>query len=286
MTFWLALALLIGILALAVWGGTYRERRALSALIDDLAGAESLGTESLGEGGQAGVHESDSLPAPVARYLEWALPRRQPIRRLFLRQTGVLRTDPRSQRWMSFEAEQRVNPRSIGFVWNARVAIAPFLHVRVRDAFVAGQGSGRVSLLSAFPVAADGGTAEMNAGSLHRYLAESVWYPSALLPSKKLKWSPIDENRALATLTEGARSVSLEFRFADTGEVTGIYTPARWGKFDGGYKEVPWEGHFSDYEEVQGMMVPMNGEVGWYFEGVWRLVWKGRVVSVEYQMLS
>jgi hypothetical protein len=58
--------------------------------------------------------------------------------------------------------------------------------------------------------------------------------------------------KALATLTNDRVSVSLEFRFGASGEVTGIYTPARWGTFAGGYKQVPWEGHFRDYRERDG----------------------------------
>jgi hypothetical protein len=137
-------------------------------------------------------------------------------------QIGTLRTDVRSDRWMPFEAEHLVAPATIGFLWNARVNVAPLLHVRVRDAFLAGQGSGNVSLLSAFNVSADGGTPEMNSGSLHRFLAEAVWYPTALLPSPKLQWSPIHANRARDAHDAGL-TVSLEFRFAETGEVTGIY---------------------------------------------------------------
>jgi hypothetical protein len=79
----------------------------------------------------------------------------------------------------------------------------------------------------------------MKSGSLHRNLA--VWYPTALLPSSQLQWTHIDPTKALATLTNDHVSVSLEFRFADSGEVTGIYTPARWGTFAGGYRQVPWE---------------------------------------------
>jgi hypothetical protein len=55
--------------------------------------------------------------------------------------------------------------------------------------------------MSAFPVSAATGSVEMNAGSLHRYLAEAVWYPSSLLPSSRLQWTPIDATSALATLT-------------------------------------------------------------------------------------
>jgi hypothetical protein len=151
----------------------------------------------------------------------------------------------------------------------------------VRDAFIAGEGSGHVSLWSAFPVSAAAGTPEMNAGSLHRFLAEAVWYPAALLPSPKLRWDAIDAHRALATLTEHGVSVSLEFRFAESGEVTGIYTPARWGTFGGGYEQRPWEGHFRRYERRDGIWVPGEGDVGWYVDGEWHAVWRGRVMSYD-----
>jgi hypothetical protein len=166
-------------------------------------------------------------------------------------------------------------------VWNARVAVAPLLHVRVRDAYLEGSGSGHVSLMSAFGVSAASGTPEMNSGALHRFLAEAVWYPVALLPGLQLQWRPIDSSRALATLTDHGISVSLEFRFAETGEVTGIYTPARWGTFGGGYEQRPWEGHFRHYEATNGFRVPMEGDVGWYTDNEWHAVWKGTVLDLE-----
>ena len=123
----------------------------------------------------------------------------------------------------------------------------------------------------------------MNSGALHRYLAEAVWYPTALLPSAKLRWTAIDDDTALATLTDNEVSVALEFRFNATGEVASIFTPGRWGKFEGGYKQVPWEGHFRTYVTRDGMIVPSEGEVGWYSDGAWRSIWKGTVTDATYE---
>jgi hypothetical protein len=163
----------------------------------------------------------------------------------------------------------------------ARVEVAPLLHMQVKDSLISGQGSGQVSLLSAVPVASDGGTLEMNSGSLHRFLAEAVWYPSALLPSSQLTWTPIDDSRAVATLTSGAVTVSLEFRFSPDNEVSGIYTPGRWGSFDGTYKQVAWEGKFRNYSRRNGVLVPTDGEVGWYTDGQWQSVWRGTVAAAS-----
>jgi hypothetical protein len=272
-----ALAVVVVVTVVAVWVGARRERSALAADAERLirAGAEHasslrISNEALGE-----------LPPPVARYLRLALPSRKAIQDVRITQAGTLRTDATAERWMAFEAEHLAVPPATGFLWNARVRVALLLHVRVRDALIDGIGSGQVSLMSAFPVSAATGGLEMNSGSLHRYLAEAVWYPSALLPSSQLQWTPIDATKALATLRNDGVSVSLEFRFADSGEVAGIYTPARWGTFGGGYKQMPWEGHFRDYRERDGVMVPTHGEVGWYIEDEWRVVWKGTVAAYQ-----
>jgi hypothetical protein len=261
----------------ATWIGARRQQNAWAADIERLV----RGRAAHGVAAPAGAQVLERLPPPVARYLRLALPSPKPILDVRIRQTGTLRTDATSERWMAFDAEHVVVPAAPGFVWNARVRVAPLLHVRVRDALIDGRGSGQVSLMSAFPMSADAGGIEMNSGSLHRYLAEAVWYPTALLPSAALTWTDIDATRALATLTSRGVTVSLEFRFADNGEVTGIFTPARWGTFPGGYRQVPWEGHFRDYRERDGVVVPAEGEVGWYIDNEWRAVWKGVVVGYD-----
>jgi hypothetical protein len=226
----------------------------------------------------------EGLPPPVVRYFKRFLRDGQRFILVgHLEQEGRLRTGTRSNRWLSFEARQVIVPSAPGFVWDARVSLLPLLHLRVRDAYVGGTGSGRVSLLSAITLAADSGGEQLNSGALHRYLAEAVWYPTALLPGASLEWRPIDGSRALATLTDSGTSVSLEFRFDGEGEVTGIYSPGRWGKFGKEYRQAPWEGHFRHYREQDGMLVPSEADVGWYREDEWQPVWEGKIRRVSYQ---
>jgi hypothetical protein len=257
--------------------GSRQQQRTLAAGLDRLirAGAErraNIQFRSLG---------LESVPAPVARYLRLALPSPIHVQQVRMQQVGALRVDVNSERWRPFEAEHVVVPAATGFVWNARIRIAPLIHVRVRDTLVDGRGAGRVSLLSSFTVAEDAGTPRMNFSSLHRYLAEAVWYPMALLPSPQLAWTEIDEKTALATLTTHGVTVSLEFRFASGGEVAGIYSPGRWGTSPGRYPLLEWEGHFRDYREREGIVVPSEGDVGWHVDKQWHAVWKGRITSFE-----
>lgn len=225
------------------------------------------------------------LPSPVARYFRHVLTDGQKIiKKVMIRQEGVLRTSTTTDSWHGFTASQIVVPTVPGFLWNAKVMMPLATHVRVLDSYSVGTGSGRVSFLSSFAVASEEGTPGLNSGALHRYLAEAVWYPTALLPQSGVLWTPITDRYALATLTDRGTTVSLEFRFNDLGEVTGIYSPGRFGRFNSGYKQVPWEGHFCKYEVCAGMRVPTYGEVGWYDTGSWQAVWKGNQVDVRYEL--
>jgi len=284
MALWSKLAILgfglfVACLAFALWLGSRSQQRTLLQL------SESLVRVSNPKGlTQVNLGDISILPRPVAKYFTRVLQQNQPIIHLArFSQVGTLRTDVKDDNWLKFEASQTVVPTAVGFLWNARVAIAPLLHVRVLDVLIAGHGSGQVSFLSSFTVISAEGDMEMNSGALHRYLAEAVWYPTALLPSAHLRWSSIDDSTALATLTDNGVSVSLEFRFNSIGEVTGIYTPARWGTFDGGYRQVPWEGHFRNYVNRGGVLVPSEGEVGWYSDGEWQPVWKGIITELTYE---
>jgi hypothetical protein len=236
-------------------------------------------------GGTVDFASFSELPAPVARYFRHVLTDGQKlIRMVRMQQSGVLRTSTTTETWSSFTASQLVVPPAMGFVWDAQVEMPLRAHVRVLDSYVAGVGSGRVSLFSALAVASEADRPELNSGALHRYLAEAVWYPTALLPQSGVVWSPIDQRAAVATLTDDDTRVSLEFRFNEVGEVTGIYSPGRFGRFDGGYRQVPWEGRFRDYQVKAGMRIPIHGEVGWYENSALQLVWKGRVMAVQYEL--
>lgn len=225
------------------------------------------------------------LPPPVARYFRYVLTDGQwTIKIVKMRQAGELRTSTTTDSWRLFTASQIVVPAASGFIWNAKVEMPLATHVRVLDSYSTGTGSGRVSLFSAFAVASESDTPELNSGALHRYLAEAVWYPTALLPQSGVLWAPINDRAALAMLTVRGTTVSLEFQFNEIGEVTGIYSPGRFGRFDGRYKQVPWEGHFQNYEERSGMRVPTYGEVGWYDAGGWQAVWKGNLIDVQYEL--
>lgn len=264
---------------LAIFIGRSREDASTSVLLESLHRSLSRPVA-----GTVDFNTFSSLPPPVARYFKHVLTNQQKlIKTAELHQSGVLRTSTSTDNWSSFNARQIVVPYATGFVWNAKVEMPLATHVRVIDSYVSGIGAGRVSILSALTVASESGDPELNSGALHRYLAEAVWYPTALLPQSGVSWSPVSDRSAMATIMDRGTRVSLEFIFNDADEVVGIYSPGRFGRFDGTYKQVPWEGHFRDYQLRGNMRVPVYGEVGWHVDDTLQLVWKGNLVDVQYQ---
>jgi len=220
------------------------------------------------------------LPAPVARYFEFALaPGRRLVRRARLSQAGEFSTSPGE--WKPFTAVEYFSVHPPGFVWDARIRMAPLFPVRVRDSYLAGQGTMRGALASLLPVMDQHGTPEMAAGSLVRYLAEAVWLPTALLPCEGVQWAPIDETSARATLTDGPTSVWLDAHFGENGEIDEVAT-MRHRDVKGTPLLTPWIGHFKNYERRDGMTIPLAGEVEWLVAGERLPYWRGRIVEASY----
>ena len=220
----------------------------------------------------------DGLPVPVQRYLRLALTDGQPRpTTVILQQSGRLRTGVESDQWLPFAATEIVAPDARGFVWDARLQLAPFVHARIRDSYIDGVGEGRVALQSAISMSGDRGGHDLNSAQLYRLLAEGPWNPTLLLPGAGLTWAAIDDHRAAATLTHAGEAVTIEFRFNDAGEVASVYAAARPRSYSTTYVATPWEGRFARYVTRDGMRVPSSGEVGWWVEGRWLPVWQGTV---------
>ncbi len=204
------------------------------------------------------------LPAPVQRYFTFALTLGQMlVRRSRIVQTGVFRAGGFDAIWSPFTAVQHFASHPPAFLWDARIRLAPFVAVQVRDSYIAGVGALLARIASLIPVMDQRGTRELALGALHRYLAEAAWLPTALLPSQGVVWDAVDDRAARATLTDGSLSVSLVFRFGDHGEILSAYTPERYRDVEGKSEMTPWVCNYGAYTPVNGMMIPKKGVAAW-----------------------
>lgn len=232
-----------------------------------------------------GRDDLDGLPEPVQRYLTHVLTEGQPyVRTVRLQQGGDFRLGDASTPWKSLSATQHFTVDPPGFVWDASVVILPLVPVRVVDMYKAGEGALRAKILSAILVADAAVCPELNAGELMRFLAEAVWFPTALLPGEGVVWEPLDQQSARATIEHQGTVVSLVFFFNSRNEVERVFSEARYRDVDGNLEPTPWTGRFDNYQERNGMLIPIDGEVAWNLPEGDLIYWRGHVVDIEYEL--
>lgn len=230
--------------------------------------------------------EIAALPAPVQRYFRAVLKDGQPIiTSAHFTPEGEMRTKESDPAWTPFSSDQVVVMQPVGFDWDARVRMAPGLTAHVHDAYVEGQGVLLAKMLGLVTVARLTGTKGMAEGELMRYLAEAVWYPTALLPGQGVTWVAVDDSTATATLADRGNAVSVDFRFDASGMVQSVYAAARQhSDAPGESRFLPWQGQFAEPVVHSGMRVPASGEVAWVFPDGPRPYWRGRIDHIAYQL--
>jgi hypothetical protein len=212
----------------------------------------------------AAIEETDltGLPDPVARWLRFAgvVGTRQPAV-VRLSQEGTFRQAPDAA-WRPFIARQVYTTDPPGFVWAADIRVAPFVSVKVLDRYIAGQGGTDPSLLGLVSLGSARGP-EIDAGSLQRYLNETMWFPTAAL-SPNITWEAIDANSARARIRDGELSVSAVFVVDDEGRLVTM-TADRYRTAGDAFILTPWETTIRGYGQFNGLDLPSAGE------GVWKL---------------
>ena len=228
--------------------------------------------------------ELAGLPTPVQRYFRAVLKEGQPlVAAVAVEHTGTFNMSETGEQWKPFKSTQRVITGHPGFVWDARVCMAPTMTVRVQDAYIAGEGILIAKLFGLLTVMEQPGTPELAHGELMRFFAEAAWYPTVLLPGQGVVWEAIDDTQAGATLTDGATTVSVVFHFDTQGLISSVHSDARYREVDRMQVATPWQGRFWDYELRDGMLIPLEGEVAWVLpEGLWPY-WRGHIEQIEYE---
>jgi hypothetical protein len=228
--------------------------------------------------------ELEALPAPVRRYFRAVLRDGQPmVAGVRVQHRGTFNMSQTAERWTPFTSDQMVVTRRPGFDWNGRVAVLPGIPVRVHDAYVAGEGILRASLLGIVSLVHLRGTDEVAAGELMRFFAEAAWYPTSLLPSQGVQWQAMDDRSAYGTLTDGTIRLTMHFTFTEQGLIHTVRAETRGRAVGDKVIPTPWQGRFWNYEERGGMRVPLDGEAAWLMPEGPKAYWRGRITELVYE---
>ena len=186
------------------------------------------------------LEQTKDLPDPVQRYFKYSLRENHNyISNARLKHGGKFNP---GQKWFPIQGEEYFTIRNPGFVWFGKI---PFFSAR--DMYYDGKGYMKVKLLSVVKII-DARGKELDQGALIRWLGEAPWFPTALLPSEKLKWEPIDNDSAKVIFTDKDLTVDGVFYFNEQGQITD-FSAKRYR-----YKDMEkWSGIYRDYKEIEGM---------------------------------
>lgn len=195
----------------------------------------------------------EGLPEPVQRYFRTVLPEGYPyISSVRLQHKGLFKTGV-DKDWTAIEGEQYFTVEPPGFIWRGETAL-----FSARDMFVAGRGRLVVTLASLVDVV-DAQGSDADQGELLRWLGESVWFPTNLLPSERLEWSPIDQENAKLTFNYHGLSLYYIVSFNERGEITRMETQ-RYMTAD---RMETWVGELTDYQLINEVRIPTRIKATW-----------------------
>ena len=214
------------------------------------------------------------LPEPVQRYFRYALNEGQSfISCVRLKHDGQFKTGP-EKKWVDIEGEQYFTADVPGFLWKGKTSM-----FTARDMYIEGKGRLVVSLFSLFKVVDEQGS-HVDQAELLRWLGESVWFPTNLLPGDNLRWSAIDSTKAKVTFNYSGISVYYIVHFNEQGQITELETERY---MEEGRKE-KWIGIVGDYKQMYGIKVPTYIEAKWDLEkGIYPYA-KFHIQRIEYNI--
>ncbi len=195
----------------------------------------------------------ETLPTPVQRYFRLVLKEDQPyISYVRILHNGYFKTNLRKN-WISIKGKQYFNIENPGFIWQGTTSF-----FTARDMYMNGEGSLVVSIMSLYNIIDSKGP-EFDQGELLRWLSESVWFPTNLLPSEKLAWTEMDDFSANLEFTYKDLKLKYIVTFNTKGEITELETKRY---MDKDHLET-WIAKISDYKNLNDISVPTNIEVSW-----------------------
>ncbi len=208
--------------------------------------------------------EVDKLPKPVQKFLEYSgTIGKKKFKNVRLEQKGALRThftdkwrhEERS-RWLPFKAVQFISTNPPGFVWYATIK-------SFKSADVLMDGKGTISTNNmGFKKNDHIAGKEVDEGSLLRFIAEMIWFPTAMV-NDYITWEAINDTSAKATIKVQDKSVSGTFIFDKEGKIINFIGERHFHAKEDHHIPGKWETPVEKYKEVSGIKIPS------FVKGIW-----------------
>jgi len=220
------------------------------------------------------------LPSPVAKWLKVSgVVGKEKSHSVWLKQKAKLKMKPEQEKWNDATAEQYFSIQNPAFVWKVKMNMSPFIRIAGRDKFVDGKGEMQIKMFSLLNIVNEKGV-KMDEGTLQRYLAEIVWFPSAAL-SPFITWETIDSRSAKATMDYKGTKGSGTFHFNQKGDFVRFST-LRYKGNEPDASRYEWVIDVSEHAVMDGVKIPVKMTATWKLdEGDWTWL-KLEVKEIKY----
>ncbi|WP_018248375.1 DUF6920 family protein [Orenia marismortui] len=206
------------------------------------------------------------LPKPVKKWLKYVgVVGQEKIRTVTFSQRGKMRLDPKQEKWVEAKAKQYVRVDEPGYLWHVDLPMIPVVHIKGRDLFYEGKASIEIRIGSLIPVVNVGSNKKVNESSLHRFLLELPWYPTAAIENY-ITWEALNKQSAKAILSYRGISVEAIFYFKEDGELSRIES-LRYKESDKEAERIPCIGEIKGQIIVDGLKIPHRIDVTWIIDG-------------------
>ncbi|GEM05679.1 hypothetical protein HMI01_26670 [Halolactibacillus miurensis] len=201
------------------------------------------------------------LPQPVADWLnEVGVVGVKPAQSVTLTQHGEMKLTVEQDQWIDARASQIIRLDSPGYVWEADIQTPPLVGTRGLDVLDGDKASMTIKVASMVPVANETTSKKLIQSSMHRFLMELPWYPSASI-NDYISWKAIDEYSAQATLSAHNEQVTATFFFDHS--VVKRVEAFRYKETTAEAEPILCTGEFDHYEEKGTYLVPTKAKITW-----------------------
>ncbi len=203
------------------------------------------------------------LPEPVQRYFLHAIQPGTPLANsVKLKMNGSFRLSP-DKPWLPMQAEQIISALK-GFVWKAKIGSGLMKFIG-SDYCFNHFGRTKFSIWGIIPVV-NAHNQDITRSAIGRFVGESFWLPSALLPQNGVNWQVINDNTIEAIIKVDGKHINLKFVIDSNGKLLKMSLP-RWGDKteDSSYAYIPFGGKVLEEETFGGFTIPSQINVGWWF---------------------
>ena len=199
------------------------------------------------------LSQLNGLPAPVQRYFKHVLkPGQKYINTVRLKHSGLFKSSEKDK-WENIKGVQYFTISTPGFIWKGKTSL--FTAV---DMLLLGKGNLSVFLFSFLKIL-NGKGDKYDQGELIRWLVESVWFPTNLLPGKNLQWQEKSDMQALLHYECDGIKFSCLVSFNEKNEIVSMET----NRYKGSQTLQRWIGKYAEYKTMNGMQIPTIVEGAW-----------------------